>query len=367
LVGAAPLPPRLAGAHSTRQRFIHSTHRRFTLAGAAGSMSVDFFLSHYQVEAQSVALLLKTCLDPLGKKCWLDITETDHSVRAMEEGIKNCDCVIAIITPGYFDRPFCVKELGWALQYRKPIQPVYPSKFQEQIGPMISQAPNFLQFLAKINWLPVDTSDIRLTSAACSIIIEDSGKRRVEALQAGSDLSDAFDAYAGSQLAQQMDGVTLQEPVAYQNKIYHLIHAGSNKFVDSHGDKVWLWGDGVNVGGGPQNISWMFVPTGEDDTYYIVHLGTNKFLDSHGQEGKQVWLWGDGVSRGGAAQNISWRIQPVDGKAATFYIIHVGSGKFMDSHGKEVWLWGDGVNVGGTPQKLQFRFVESACVPGSRV
>merc|ERR1711964_732187 len=72
----------------------------------------------------------------------------------------------------------------------------------------------------------------------------------------------------------------------------YIRNVGQPSFLDSHGDEVWVWGDGHNIGPVPRNLEWVFEPVpGEPDTFFIIHKRFNKFLDSHG---RTVSLWGDG-------------------------------------------------------------------------
>ena len=91
---------------------------------------------------------------------------------------------------------------------------------------------------------------------------------------------------------------------------------------------------------------------GNEQPFSIVNVGHNMFLDSHGEG---VWLWGDGHTVGKAPENIQWRLVPVDGAASTYYVVNVAHSKFLDSHGKDVWLWGDGKDVGKAPENIQWR------------
>jgi len=139
----------------------------------------------------------------------------------------------------------------------------------------------------------------------------------------------------------------------------YMRNVGNPCFLDTHGEKVWVWGDGQAVGVNPVNLQWEFVPVpGEPDTFYIVNKGHNKFLDSHGST---VSLWGDGRDTGVAPRNIQWRRILVDGVPDTYYIIHSASNKFLDTHGVPsgsetgaAGLWGDGVDTGKKPQNLQW-------------
>ena len=50
--------------------------------------------------------------------CWLDVKMADKSVAAMEEGVKYCDAFLCILSEDYFERPYCVKEMEWAIKYK---------------------------------------------------------------------------------------------------------------------------------------------------------------------------------------------------------------------------------------------------------
>ena len=78
-----------------------------------------YFLSHYQAEAKDVALDIFCSMKEKGKKCWLDVRMPERDEDAMREGIKLCEVVIIIMSPLYFTRPFCVKELEWAVEFSK--------------------------------------------------------------------------------------------------------------------------------------------------------------------------------------------------------------------------------------------------------
>ena len=46
---------------------------------------------------------------------------------------------------------------------------------------------------------------------------------------------------------------------------------------------------------------------GKPDSFYIINLVAAQFLDTHGAG---VSMWGDGVALGGAPQNISLKLKP---------------------------------------------------------
>ena len=71
----------------------------------------------------------------------------------MEEGVVNSTVVLAIITDdggagnAYFERPFCVQELRWAVAAGRFIQPVVDVADKGRIGELLSKAPGDLKGL----------------------------------------------------------------------------------------------------------------------------------------------------------------------------------------------------------------------------
>lgn len=141
---------------------------------------------------------------------------------------------------------------------------------------------------------------------------------------------------------------------------YYVHNIGNPCFLDTHGEKCWVWGDGVTLGTDPGNLQWLFIPVaGEPETFYIIHKSFMAFLDSHGQH---VSLWGDGRNIGEAPQNIQWIREPVPNTVQTYYIRHKATNKFLDTHGVpngqdvgKLQLWDDGVNKGDAPRNLQWK------------
>ena len=98
-------------------------------------------------------------------------------MAAMEEGVKNSSCVVAIITDScvtseddpnkgpeqnaYFNRWMCIQELRWAVQYNVPIQPVVRAEDKKKIGDFIQMAPDDLKFLGSIDWKHLDRGNKR--------------------------------------------------------------------------------------------------------------------------------------------------------------------------------------------------------------
>ena len=131
----------------------------------------DVFISHTQRHGKAVAMAekLATSLENIGLTVWLDVKMKQRSAAAMEEGVRNSQIVIAIITGAtidgninnaYFSRPFCILELQWAIDAGIQIQPIVQTEDKSNIGTFLGQAPSHLQFLAGIDFIHLDRSDI---------------------------------------------------------------------------------------------------------------------------------------------------------------------------------------------------------------
>ena len=116
------------------------------------------FISHVQKEAKDLALDLFMELRERDHLVWLDIKMSDPSVPAMEAGVKDCDVVIIILSPDYFNRPFCVKEREWASQYNKPIVYVTLPLWKSNIGEFCQHADK-AGFPISSNVMTIDRSD----------------------------------------------------------------------------------------------------------------------------------------------------------------------------------------------------------------
>ena len=117
---------------------------------------------------------------------------------------------------------------------------------------------------------------------------------------------------------------------------------------------------GADIGNVPENIRWELKPVpGETETYFIVNCAHRKFLDSHGSK---VWLWGNSIDIGTNPDNIKWHRKAVAGSADAYHLIHVGTNKYLDTHGSklpntsDVWVY---QLKGASPRSknLQWRFL----------
>ena len=109
-----------------------------------------------------------------GKTVWLDIKMGKVNTAAMEEGVRNSKCVIAVVTGAYtrpqglaaegeqpvdnayFKRTYCVNELRWAVEARVPIQPVILADDKKRVGDLLALAPSDLQGIGDVDFIHLD-------------------------------------------------------------------------------------------------------------------------------------------------------------------------------------------------------------------
>ena len=133
----------------------------------------NYFLSHVQDETASIADRIYSTVRELGlRSCWLDVYANDKTPTGMENGVKNCDVFIAILSPEYFSREFCLMELGWAQQYQKRVQPVILASKKSTIGALRAAAPPEFKWLFQYNVNNVDTSDMDMLKRMLPLVLE---------------------------------------------------------------------------------------------------------------------------------------------------------------------------------------------------
>jgi serine/threonine protein kinase len=135
----------------------------------------DIIIGHSRRCAAAVTLATEaaTWFEKKGMSVWLDVRMTDRSTAAMEEGVKNSKYFIAVITGpcvnndapnddpignAYFRRPYCIKELRWAQEAGKFIQPILRLEDKTQIG-------NLLGLLDAPLWM--DGGDKNISDLKC--------------------------------------------------------------------------------------------------------------------------------------------------------------------------------------------------------
>ena len=117
--------------------------------------------------SEALAYKISAAFSKRGKSVWLDVEMARRDEAAMEEGVKNSRCVIAIISgpqegqegSAYFSRPFCVQELRWAGEVGVPVQPIVAAEDKGKITEFFATIPPDLQHLTSANWEHVDRKD----------------------------------------------------------------------------------------------------------------------------------------------------------------------------------------------------------------
>ena len=79
------------------------------------------FISHFQIEAAGEASRIFKALEDVGATGWLDMHADDLTEAGMRAGVENADIFLLLLTSNVLTRPFCLKELEWALAANKPI------------------------------------------------------------------------------------------------------------------------------------------------------------------------------------------------------------------------------------------------------
>eukprot|EP01051_Picozoa_sp_SAG22_P004045 SAG22_NODE_208_length_15237_cov_22.602774_6_plen_1481_part_00 len=141
----------------------------------------DFFLSHTQRDGQAVATAeaVFSGMAELGHSCWLDVRVGSCDVAAMEEGVRNSEFFLAIVTDNgtdsYFSRSMCRQEMGWALDAGKKIVPLHQPRDKDNIAKFIAEAATHGFDLGKHNFVPFDRAGPRFRQASLKTILDQVG------------------------------------------------------------------------------------------------------------------------------------------------------------------------------------------------
>ena len=148
-------------------------------AAAALSKLCEIMISYTQrnANAKALALNLYSELEKHGYKVWLDVKVDDKSEAAMQKAVNTSKFVIAILCDGqgqqgcaYFEREFCLKELRWAKQAKKFIQPVLMDEDKTRINVLLNGgaypdttrfegAPKDLRDLGSVDMVDLNMTD----------------------------------------------------------------------------------------------------------------------------------------------------------------------------------------------------------------
>ena len=148
-----------------------------------------FFLSHTQRdgEAKTIASEVFFGMKEIGHDraytSWLDVKMGKCDVAAMEEGVRNSECLIAIVTDdgndSYFSRPMCREEIKWALDAGKQIVPVVAAVDKPKIGAFIAEAKTHGLDFGSYNFVHLDRSGPRYLNASLASTVDGFDPRAV--------------------------------------------------------------------------------------------------------------------------------------------------------------------------------------------
>ena len=127
-----------------------------------------YMISYKQSEAKEEAVKLAYELTGNKDDVWLDINKEDKSVAAMKEAVRESETFLCILTPSYFKSEYCLNELKWAREFEKTIVSCYPQ--DENVGEILSTAPEEVAFISSIDSKKVDMSDPRFFAVSLEMI-----------------------------------------------------------------------------------------------------------------------------------------------------------------------------------------------------
>jgi hypothetical protein len=86
-----------------------------------GKLPYQVFISHMHTEAAGTASTLLYALGSIGPDAWCDMHQEDLTETGMRRGVEQSDVFLLLLTSNVLSRPFCLKEIGWALAANKLI------------------------------------------------------------------------------------------------------------------------------------------------------------------------------------------------------------------------------------------------------
>eukprot|EP00457_Paulinella_chromatophora_P000280 gb/GEZN01000280.1/.p1 GENE.gb/GEZN01000280.1/~~gb/GEZN01000280.1/.p1 ORF type:complete len:1722 (-),score=262.54 gb/GEZN01000280.1/:13-5178(-) len=81
---------------------------------------LHFFISHVQAEASGDVGNLSLELRRRGVSVWRDMDAKDLTEQGMRQGVADSAAFILLLTNSVLSRPYCLKEMLWALEFGKP-------------------------------------------------------------------------------------------------------------------------------------------------------------------------------------------------------------------------------------------------------
>ena len=135
------------------------------------------FLSYTQRDpmAKLIASELYHEFQDRSLECWLDVKMHQRDEAAMEAGVQNAECLIAIFTnngkDSYLSRDFCRQEIRWAERYHKPIVAVVSRDDKANVGKFVEEGKKHGLDFSKIDFVDYIRSSPEYAKASLDVIV----------------------------------------------------------------------------------------------------------------------------------------------------------------------------------------------------
>ena len=131
-----------------------------TTAPASTTAKWDYFISHAQKDGAVFAEGIYSSMKYEQKKtCWLDVKMKERDESAMENGVINSNIFLMIVSKRILPNSFCIKEIEWAVKYKKPIVIVIDVNLKNKIGELLQLCPDHLRNIGSINFIDLNRGD----------------------------------------------------------------------------------------------------------------------------------------------------------------------------------------------------------------
>ena len=170
-VSRSPRPTSIAQPHDRTAAAIAQPQSR------SHSHTLFAFLSYTQrdPEAKLIASELYHELQDRSLECWLDVKMHERDEAAMEAGVQNAECLIAIFTnngkDSYLSRKFCRQEILWAERYHKPIVAVVSRDDKKNVGKFVEEGMRYGLDFSKIDFKEYIRSSPEQTKTSLDVIV----------------------------------------------------------------------------------------------------------------------------------------------------------------------------------------------------
>ena len=100
------------------------SHRALAPDGVLPALPMRYhgFLSHAQADASGTASTLYFAYRALGLHCWIDMRQKKLTLEGMQEGVRDSDVFILVLSAHVLTSWFCQQEMLCAIREEKKIQ-----------------------------------------------------------------------------------------------------------------------------------------------------------------------------------------------------------------------------------------------------